>query len=201
MTTATLPAPAPTMPTQRPYRWTVKAFHRAVMQKTWGDGKRMILINGEIFEVPFLTPEHATGIMRMQKWLPSCVPAGHELRSQLPLALNLDSDPIPDFAVVFGNIEDFARRHPTTARLVVEISKTSLDFDLTTKAELYATANVPEYWVVDVIGRRLYVLRDPQPIPGNGGNSYRDQKTYTDADSIAPLIAPDKPIRVADLLP
>jgi hypothetical protein len=39
---------------------------------------------------------------------------------------------------------------PGDLRLAVEISDTTLGFDLTTKAELYARAGIVEYWVVDV---------------------------------------------------
>ncbi len=42
---------------------------------------------------------------------------------------------------------------------MVQISDTTLGFDLTTKAELYARAGIIEYWVVDVAARRLMVLR------------------------------------------
>jgi Uma2 family endonuclease len=42
---------------------------------------------------------------------------------------------------------------------VVEISDSTLGFDLTAKAELYARAGIVEYWVVYVAARRLIVLR------------------------------------------
>jgi Uma2 family endonuclease len=83
---------------------------------------------------------------------------------------------------------------------VVEISDTSLTYDLTTKAELYATAGIPDYWVLDVDGRQLIVFRDPQPIP-DGGAAYRSRTTHAPADAVAPLAAPSAAVRVADLLP
>ena len=51
--------------------------------------------------------------------------------------------------------------HPSTAALVVEVAVSSLPRDLVRKHELYARAAVPEYWVVDVDGRRVVVHQQP----------------------------------------
>ena len=66
--------------------------------------------------------------------------------------------------------DDYATAHPTGSdiMLLVEVADTSLQHDLTEKAELYATAGVPEYWVVDVLNRVVYVLRDPGTVAANG---------------------------------
>jgi Uma2 family endonuclease len=48
---------------------------------------------------------------------------------------------------------------PLAVLLAVEVAHTSLQYDLTTKAELYAAAGIPEYWVLDLEGRVLHVFR------------------------------------------
>ncbi|WP_419814097.1 Uma2 family endonuclease [Glacieibacterium sp.] len=40
--------------------------------------------------------------------------------------------------------------------LIVEVADTTLAKDLTLKAELYAAAGVPEYWIADVNGRAIH---------------------------------------------
>lgn len=45
--------------------------------------------------------------------------------------------------------------------LIVEVSSTTLNFDLGTKADVYAAGEVPEYWVVDVEARRLHQMWAP----------------------------------------
>ena len=54
-----------------------------------------------------------------------------------------------------GHDEDYAD-HPTTALLVIEVSDTTLRLDRR-KAGLYASAGVPEYWIVNLIDRCLEV--------------------------------------------
>jgi Uma2 family endonuclease len=69
-------------------------------------------------------------------------------------------------------------------------------------AEVYATAGIADYWVVDVDGRRLLVFRDPVPLPqGLGGSAYRTHLTFGAGDSVSPLAVPTAVVRVADLLP
>lgn len=45
--------------------------------------------------------------------------------------------------------------------LIVEVSSTSLAFDRDEKAPLYASAGVPEYWIVDLGGRTLHQMSSP----------------------------------------
>lgn len=198
MSTVAPPAPAlASIP--RPLLWTVDQFHR-IGETGVFEGRRLILIRGVILEQGMMNPPHATAIALAAKVLESALGSGRYARVQLPLVLGQDTDPIPDIALVAGGPRDFATVHPTSAALVVEISDTTLTLDLTEKAELYATAGIADYWVLDLAGRRLLVFRDPAPIPA-GGAAYRTQKVFGPADSVAPLAAPSAAVAVADLLP
>jgi Uma2 family endonuclease len=180
--------------------WSVEAFHRAASQKVWGEGRRIILIRGELLELGPMNPLHATGVSLAIPFMMFCCRTGEHLRTQLPLVLGLDLDPVPDLAIVTGSPRDYVETHPSTASLVVEVADSSLFFDLTTKAELYATANIAEYWVVDLENKQLHVFRDPQPVPENG-NAYRTHLTLASAERVSPLAKPDASVSVAELLP
>jgi Uma2 family endonuclease len=120
------------------------------------------------------------------------VPAG---ATDVAPADNPTSDPEPDAIVLARSIlEMSARPRPEDIRLVVEVSDTTLAFDLNVKAGLYARAGIPEYWVLDVRGRRLVVHRDP--IDGK----YRSVVAYSEDESCSCLAAPDRLVRVGDLL-
>ncbi len=86
--------------------------------------------------------------------------------------------------------------------LVVEVSDSTLFLDTTTKAKLYATANVPEYWVIDINNRQLIVFREPSPLPtGLGATAYRTHLKFGPTDKVAPLASPAAFILVSELLP
>lgn len=202
--TATQPAvpitPPPATPVfPRPKRWTVAEFHEVRSTGIW-DGQRTYLVRGVIWEQGPMKPPHAALVGIVEKALESAFGVGYCCRTQVPLVLGLDSDPFPDVAILSGTLRDYLTSHPTSAHLVVEVADTSMFEDQTTKAELYATAGIQEYWIVDVNDRKLYVHRDPKAIPA-GGVSYRNTFALTVNDTVSPLAAPNETIRVADLLP
>ena len=180
-------------------RWTVDEFH-AMANPELFEGRRLFLLRGEIWEQGRMNPPHATFLYMATEALRRLFDAGFLVRPQLDLQLEDGTKVVPDILVVRGRVRDFLTAHPTTADLIVEVSDTTLFFDTTTKAELYATAGVPDYWVLDVNQRELHVFRDPQPVADNGF-AYRWSQTFPESDTITPLAAPASPIRVADLLP
>lgn len=197
---ATLTAPSAAPGIIPPLRWTVKDFHR-LGETGFFDGRRPILLRGVILEQGMMKAPHSFAIELATDALRAILPDGFRVRAQLPLVLSLETDPVPDCAVVPGSVRE-AREHPTTSVLVLEISDTTLDTDLTTKAELYATAGILDYWVLDLAKRQLHVLRDPAPLPaGLGATAYRSHKTCGPEDSVAPLAFPEHAIRVGELLP
>ena len=58
----------------------------------------------------------------------------------------------------------YAKRHPGPKEvyLIIEVSDTTLEKDQTLKLELYATAGIKEYWIVNPADKTLFIyfLRD-----------------------------------------
>jgi Putative restriction endonuclease len=193
------PLPVPFAP--RPLRWTVAAFH-AVNATGVFEGRRPMLLRGVLMEQGPMNPPHATAVDLTIEALRAIFVAGWRVRGQLPLVLGLETDPSPDVAIAAGGPRDFATAHPTTAALVIEVSDTTLATDMTEKAELYATAGIADYWVLDLVGRRLLVYRDPASLaPNLEAVAYTTHLTLGPNDTVAPLAAPNSTVRVADLLP
>jgi Uma2 family endonuclease len=181
-----------------PLRWTVKEFHD-LGEAGYFENRRAFLIDGIIYEQGFMNEPHVIALILCQEVFQGIFGRGWVIRNQVPLVLGQHTDPRPDFAIVRGTARG-QRPHPTTAELVVEVSDTTLDYDLTEKAELYAVAGIPEYWVLDLNARVLHVLRDPGTVAANG-TAYRSQQQLGPDDTVAPLAAPDRAVKVSDLLP
>jgi Uma2 family endonuclease len=185
----------------QPYRWTLQGYRQLGRTGLFHDTKTM-LINGEILTIGRHSPAHDTALTLTFEYLWAACPTGHHVRNQMALDVVTRNDPSPDLAVVQGSIRDYATRQATTAVLIVEVADSSLFLDSTTKAELYATAGVPEYWVVDLEHLQLLVFRDPVPLPaGLGATAYRSHFTLGPDETVSPIVAPAAVVKVADLLP
>ena len=192
----------PTRP-ERPFRFTREQYYE-MGARGYFDGKRVELIFGEIVEMGPIGWPHALAVGLVADALRAAFAIGYWLNIQQPFAVpgsQPGSEPQPDVAVIPGSPRDCAD-HPTTAALIVEVADTTLSNDTTTKAELYATAGIADYWVLDVTGRELHVFRDPQPLPaGLGATAYRTHLTLAPTDRVAPLAASAASVLVSDLLP
>lgn len=70
-----------------------------------------------------------------------------------------NSEPEPDVAIVRGRLDDFSSRHPgpNDVSLVVEVADKTLVTDRF-KAQLYAGAGIPVYWIVNLSERAIEVF-------------------------------------------
>ncbi len=118
------------------------------------------------------------------------------LRSQFPMDAAEGWVPAPDFAIAAPNEEFRApgkRRAPVRAALVVEVSVTTKRMDLR-KAQVYAAAGVPVFWLVDVPAGVVLEHREPGP------DGYNSVRVLRDDDVLDAQVQGMAPITVAALL-
>lgn len=186
-------APARPVETVTPYRFTYDDVLRMVEAGILAPDARVELIEGELIAV---SPESVSHV-RCRRWLTlffarRLAEGEWEINPDAPALLEPGSAPEPDIAIFPSALHD----RDVTGRdivLAVEVSVSSLAFDLGLKAALYARHGVQEYWVVDVIGRRIHVHRQPT------AEGYRERSVVEHAGEIAPLAFPALVVRVADL--
>jgi Uma2 family endonuclease len=104
-------------------------------------------------------------------------------------------------AVVPGSARDYTA-HPQAALLVVEVGDATLIYDQRQKSGMYAAAGIADYWIVDLVNRRLEIHREPVVEDAAAGRfRYARITTHAPTESVSPLAATQAMIRVADLLP
>lgn len=189
--------PAPLEPPRK--RWTRSECAALEASGLW-EQQRLELIAGELISKTGKKRPHVNSLTLVQAWLIR-VFGDQYVNPEAPIDVapedNPTNEPEPDVIVLALPLRDYqvANPQPADVRLVVEISDSTLGFDLTVKAELYARAAIADYWVVDIAARRIVVHRDPQ----NG--TYRSIVAYSDHESVKPLAAPDREFRVAEAFP
>jgi Uma2 family endonuclease len=188
-----------TLPTKR---WTRVEFDRLIAKGAFGPDDRIELLGGALVVREPQGSPHAMGIRMAEEALRRVFATGWDVRGQLPVALDEESEPEPDVSVVPGSFRDYPRDHPGQAVLIVEIADSSLALDRALKGSLYARARVPDYWIVNLVGRALEVHRDPVPdAAARYGWRYTTITTLHAGDTVTPLAAPDSPVSVAHLIP
>jgi Uma2 family endonuclease len=190
--------PAASLAAERPRkRWTREECRIVADAGLLSSENRFELIEGDLLERMGQNQPHVFVMFLVCQALAAAFGADF-VQSQAPIALSDISEPEPD-AFVTRNTHRHYFQHgtpgPAEVLLVAEVSDTTLGFDTTVKADLYARAGIPEYWVVDIAARVVIVHRQPGPA------GYADRQTVSETGTVAPLAAFGSPIRVADLLP
>jgi Uma2 family endonuclease len=154
--------------------------------------ERVELLRGAVVRMSPQGTPHSSVIMILNELLVLALHGRARVRPQLSFAANDDSQPEPDLMVVPPG--DYREQHPSQALLLIEVSDSSLRKDRGIKRDLYAEVGVPEYWVVDVPGRKVEVYTQPGP------SGYASLVTHDRQHTIAPAAFPDVRIDLADVL-
>jgi Uma2 family endonuclease len=200
----------PTVVTERPYnpvpmepprkKWTRAECVAMEASGVWDQQQRLELVEGDLINKMGKNRPHTNVLIILQGWLIGVFGLQY-VNPETPIDVapedNPTSEPQPDLIVLAKPSREFRKGNPQPAdiRLAVEISDSTLSFDRTVKARLYARAGIVEYWVVDVAARSLVVHRDPL----NG--LYQSVTVYNDQESVSPLASPGGEFPVGDAFP
>ena len=191
MTTALLERPKIKEPEANPseaapvmYHWTADALERATEAGVFDHPERLELVHGRIIENMPQGGPHTGLRRRIGRRLREAVEPIAFVCEECPLRLALDGEPVLD--IMLTRKADYGDQHPTQedAVLVVEVSNSTMAYDLGEKAVLYAQAGIQEYWVVLVSENAVVVHRDPTP------SGYSSVIRLAGEDTLSPLAAP-----------
>src|SRR5712671_1868542 len=159
--------------------------------------ERLELVYGGILIKPVPGPPHNASVARATREMVRLVGDRAIVFIQSSVRLNEWNEPDPDVVLLRPREDFYASKHPGPEDifLIVEVSDSSLKFDLGTKARLYAETGVVEYWIVDIPNDCLFAYSD------NNEATYRTVRQYRRGDSLAPMLLPDCNIAVDSLLP
>ena len=161
--------------------------------------ERYELIDGIILLRTPQKPPHRIASLLLRNWLIAIFGSLYVQQTgglQLSGAEGEITEPLPDIAVTLVPTTEYFESNPGPAdvSLVVEVADTFLNYDLNTKARLYARIGIPEYWVMDVNGRSLYRHRQPT------ATGYQDIVILSEMESVSPLNRAES-VLISELLP
>ena len=177
------------------YKWSIEEWHELVNSGVL-EGKPVEFLEGEIIEVSPEGIEHSYTNISFAKYLRGILVNLAEVIESHPITLD-NSEPEPDIAIVRLPLTIYRNHHPYPHDIywLVEISNRTLQKDLNQKTITYARNGIPEYWVIDLINKKLIVHTQVQ----SDGNGYTQVVEYT-TGTVSPLAFPNIAIAIDKLI-
>lgn len=180
-------------------RLTLDEYDRMVGAGVFNRDRRIELIHGKLREMSPIGDPHRDAVNALTNdWVMARSTA--ELRARMtvqvqgPIRLAAQqSSPIPDMSWIARRPAGAIPGGADEVFLVIEVADTSLDHDRGEKAELYAEAEIPDYWIVNLVDDCLEVRRNPK------SGRYQSLLVYHSGDEVRPLLFPDCALQLSTL--
>lgn len=160
------------------------------------EDERIELVEGEIVAMAPIGSRHLGCVNFLTRQLSKALDGLAIVSVQNPVSLDDFSEPQPDLAVLRFRSDDYREAVPTAADvlLLIEVADASLDFDRRVKVPLYASAGIPEVWVVDLVQTRIEVHRSHE------GSRYRETLVVRSGETLFSGAFPDLQLETAAIL-
>lgn len=157
---------------------------------------RVELLEGEIVEMSPIGSRHAACVRHLNRFFSRELGERAIIDIQNPVRLGERSEPQPDVVLLRPRPDLYAAFHPGPADvlLVVEVAETSAAVDRQVKLPLYASAGIPEVWLVNLVSEGMEVCRNPS------SQGYREVQQVGRGAYVSPQAFPDLQLPVDDIL-
>ncbi|MEL7077667.1 MAG: Uma2 family endonuclease [Cyanobacteria bacterium J06648_1] len=175
------------------YKWSIEEWHDLVSTGLL-EGKAVEFLEGEIIEVSPEGVEHSYTNRSVVKYLRQLFEQKAEIIQAQPITLD-NSEPEPDITVAQLPETIYKKHHPYPQDIyfLIEVSNRTLKKDLEQKIITYARNGIPEYWIVDLVNKKLIVHTQVQ------NNTYL-QVTEHKTGTVSPIAFPNIAIALNKLL-
>jgi Uma2 family endonuclease len=144
-------------------RFTVDEYERMAAAGILTEDDRVELIDGEIAEMTPIGSRHVACVNDLNGLLSRRLGDAALISIQNPIRLSRSSEPQPDLAILRPR-DTYAQTLPTVfdVSMLIEVADTSLAYDRSVKLPIYARAEIPEVWLVDLNGERIERHTEPR---------------------------------------
>lgn len=184
--------PEPVLP------FTVEQYHAMIQRGVLESGVPIELLEGWLVNQMTKSPRHRAATRKTRISLERVTPKGWSVDPQEAITTG-DSEPKPDVSIVRGDTSEMLDRHPGPSEvgLVVEVADTSLERDRGWKKRIYASAGIPEYWIINLVDNCVEMFSKP------AGNKFENSQVFRAGEELPVVLDGQKIglIAVDDVLP
>lgn len=176
-------------------RFSVDEYYQMIKLGLIKDYEKAEIIDGELIRKMTVGDEHAAIVNFFTRYFSRNLDDSVLVCVQNPLRLTDFHEPEPD--IVLTDLTKYdGKRHPRPAEtlLVIEVSDSTLKYDRETKLFLYAEAEIPEVWIVNLPNNIVEVYQNPS----NG--IYQLVNIFNQGEIVQSSILPEISISVDEIL-
>lgn len=160
------------------------------------------LLEGKVARRIGRSLRHDGAIEKLQEVLLPLIPAGWELQAGGYISSG-PSFVTPDTMIVKQRLPEVSHLpiSESDVTMVIEVADATLASDRRGKGRIYSRADIPFYWLLNVLDRQLEVFTRPSgPVQMPG---YQEQRVYRPDEDVSLVIATGElgVVRVTNLLP
>jgi Uma2 family endonuclease len=176
-------------------RFSVDEYYRMIELGMLKDYEKAEIIEGELIKKMPIGERHAYVVDVLNRFFVKNVPDSVLVRIQNPIRLSDYSEPEPDLALADLRKYD-GKRHPRPSEiiLIVEVSDSTLKYDRDVKLALYAEAEIPEIWIVNLPNDIIEVHQKPSV------GIYQLAKIFKRGEIVTSEVLPDLSIAADEIL-
>jgi Uma2 family endonuclease len=166
--------------------FNVTEYYRMAAAGVFSEDDRVELIEGEIIEMNPIGSRHAACVGRLTKYLERLAGDSVIVWVQNPVQVNNYSEPLPDVTLLKLRDDFYAHANPqpTDVLLIIEVADSSVEYDRDIKIPLYAEADIPEVWLVNLPKETIEIYAQPS----NG--AYQEIRVVQRGESLASTSIP-----------
>jgi Uma2 family endonuclease len=143
-------------------RFTVDEYYRMIELGLLKDYGKAEIMEGELIKKMTIGDRHAAVVNSLTRFFVKNVSDDVLVSVQNPVRLSDYNEPEPDIALADLRKYDGKRhRQPAEIILIVEVSDSTLKYDRDVKLALYAEAEIPEVWIVNLPNDIIEVHQKP----------------------------------------
>jgi Uma2 family endonuclease len=184
-------------------RFRLDEYQHLIELGFFDEDERIELLDGLLVEMSPINPRHAVCVDKLGGLINHLLYKKAWIRVQAPITLEgRSSQPQPDITIALLQPEAYEERHVKAEEilLVVEVADSSLHGDQTDKLEIYASAGIREYWIVNLVDNQLEVYQEPY-LSGAGEGNYKVKRTYSRDDTVSLQAFAECQIPLNEVLP
>lgn len=173
----------------RAYRFSLNDYLQLYETDILHEDLRTELVDGEILCMTPPGPDHCYFVLTLNDYLQKHLQKPLHCASEMAVQFG-EELLVPDFTIYTGPTSKLKGRflQPPDIELLIEVSKSSLRFDIVQKSQHYAHFQIPQLLIVDVRQSKTMHFQQPRYDEASGLATYEQVATYQRSEEITLIL-------------